>query len=307
MAGWFSHAATDWRTKLVVKHFDRILCAASAACRRPSRLSLSPRMLEEGRLNLDDKVFADILVQLKPESGKAPDVRLKDVTVRQLLHNTGGHGRDTGSDPLTVGLAQAAAQIFHLGMPPGYDAMIRVAEGMPLDFDPGTKYSYSNYGFTVLGRVMERVTGQTYEDAVRQHLLTPLGLNRMAMGRTLVQDRLPGEVHYYDAPRAPLVYSLLANLRSLLPMPYANFELEASDSAGRWIASVVDLARFVARVEGTRSPAFLRPDTFKLLIEKPEPFIAQDSQGQSWYALGTGRGPANTDDLLTRRLVSISR
>lgn len=245
-------------------------------------------LVEGGRLRLDDKAFSEILTQLEPPAGKTVDPRLKDITVRQLLHHTGGHGRDTGVDPQNSALAKSAADTFHTGMPPGYDAMVRYAMGLPLDFDPGTKYSYSNYGFTVLARVVERVTGQKYEDVVRQQVLAPMGIQRMAVGQTLMEDRLPGEVRYYDTPRAPLVLSFLANVRRLVPVPYANFELEAGDGSGRWIASAVDLARFVARVEGTRAPAFFSPDALKLLFEEPDPFVSQDPLGQSWYALGTG-------------------
>jgi CubicO group peptidase (beta-lactamase class C family) len=245
------------------------------------------KLLEAGKLSLDDKVFAGILTQLQPPPGAHPDARLKEISVRQLLHHTGGHGRDTGTDPLNIGLAQSAAAAFHLPMPPGYDAMVRYAMGLPLDSDPGTQYSYSNYGFTVLARVIERVTGQPYEDVVRQQVLAPLGLRRMAVGKSLPEGRFPGEVYYYDTPRAPLVFSLLARERRLVPLPYANFELEAGDGSGRWIASAVDLARFVARVEGSRSPALLAPPTLQLLFERPDPFVTQAQNGEYWYALGT--------------------
>ena len=205
------------------------------------------RLVESGKLRLDDRAFSGILVQLPPP-GTSADPRLKEISIRQLPHHTGGHGRDTGVDPLNIGLAKSTAEVFHTAMPPGYEAMVRYALGLPLDFDPGTKYSYSNYGFTALARVVERVTGQKYEDAVRRQVLAPMGIRRMAVGQTLLEDRLPGEVRYYDVPCAPLVLSLVANVRHLVP-PYANFELEAGDGSGRWIGSAVDLARFVARVE----------------------------------------------------------
>lgn len=262
------------------------LCRVGSISKTVTALTIL-RLAEQGKLTLNDKVFADILTQLTPTPGAPVDPRLRDISVRHLLHHTGGHGRDTGGDPLTVGLAASAASTFHLGIPPGYDAMTRVAMGLPLDFDPGAKYSYSNYGFMVLGRVVERVTGQKYEDVARQHVLEPIGIRRMAVGRTLPEARFPGEVRYYDSPRAPLVLSLLDHVRRLVPIPYANFELDAADSCGRWIGSAVDLARMVARVEGTRSPALFGPDTLKLLFERPDPFVSQDPQGGSWYALGT--------------------
>jgi CubicO group peptidase (beta-lactamase class C family) len=246
------------------------------------------KLVESGRLNLDANVFPEILNQLAPAPGASPDRRLNDISVRHLLHHTGGHGRDTGIDPLNIGSAVAAAQIFHTTIPPGYDNTVRYAMGLPLDCNPGSKYSYSNYGFTVLARVIERVTTRPYEDAVRDLVLRPLGLSRMAVGQTLPEGRRSGEVRYYDVPRAPLYLSFFTGMHRLLPLPYANFELEAGDGSGRWIASAVDLARFVSRVEGSRTPAFLAPETLSLLYERPDPFVSQDPTGDSWYGLGTG-------------------
>jgi CubicO group peptidase (beta-lactamase class C family) len=160
--------------------------------------------------------------------------------------------------------------------------------GLPLDFDPGVKFSYSNYGFTVLARVIEKAAGRPYEEVVKQQVLGPIGIRRMAIGQTLQEARFPGEVRYYDAPHAPLVFSWFPGIRRLLPLPYANFELEAGDGSGRWIASAVDLARFVARVEGTRAPALFQPASLQLLFERPDPFVSQDPTGASWYGLGTG-------------------
>jgi CubicO group peptidase (beta-lactamase class C family) len=250
------------------------------------------RLVESGRLKLDDKVFADILTQFQPPPGKTPDPRLWTITVRQLLHHTGGHGRDTGADPQNAGTAATAAEVLHQPKPASYETLLRYAMGLPLDFDPGTRYSYSNYGFMVLARVVERVAGRNYEDVLRQEVLAPMGIRGMALGYTRPEDRLPGEVRYYDVPRAPLALSMYPDVRRLVPRPYAQFQLEASDGSGRWIASAIDLARFVARVEGTRDPAFFSPEMLKLLFERPNPFVSQDPEGRSWYAMGTGVFPS---------------
>jgi len=263
------------------------LCRVGSVSKTITALAIL-RLVETGRLNLNDRVFGDILTQLTPPPGSAPDARLNDITVRHLLHHTGGHGRDTGVDPLSTWFAIQAADVLRLPIPPGYPAMVRYAMGLPLDFAPGEKYSYSNYGFTVLARVVERVTGQVYEDFVRNEVLAPMGIRDMAVGKTLPEGRRPGEVRYYDYPRTLLAFSVLPNVRRLLPRPYANLELDAGDGSGRWIASAVDLARMAARVEGTRAPAFFAPETLKLMFEKPNPFTSSDASGGSRYGLGTG-------------------
>ena len=52
----------------------------------------------------------------------------------------------------------------------------------PLQFTPGEKSVYSNFGYCILGRVIEKITGQPYETAVRRDLLQPLGIKDMKLG-----------------------------------------------------------------------------------------------------------------------------
>jgi N-acyl-D-amino-acid deacylase len=72
--------------------------------------------------------------------------------------------------------------------------------GRSLDWNPGTKYAYSNFGYCVLARVIEAVSGMSYHDYVAGHVLQTLGITRMRLGKNLLRDRAPGEVKYYDAP-----------------------------------------------------------------------------------------------------------
>src|SRR5207245_1353471 len=65
-----------------------------------------------------------------------------------------------------------------------------------LDSAPGAAFAYSNVGYCILGRVVERVTGAPYETHVREHVLAPVGATRMRIGRTL--QPAEGEVAYYD-------------------------------------------------------------------------------------------------------------
>jgi CubicO group peptidase (beta-lactamase class C family) len=86
-----------------------------------------------------------------------------------------------------------------------------------LDFDPATRFAYSNLGFLILGRVIEQVSGQSYADFVRLQVLAALGIERMRQGRTPLSLRMPGEVRYYDHPGAPLVDSLMPGCAAGLP------------------------------------------------------------------------------------------
>lgn len=62
-----------------------------------------------------------------------------------------------------------------------FDAML--AAGLRLAREPGTRYEYSSYGYSILGRVLERVTGRPYPALIRERLLEPLGLTELGLDR----------------------------------------------------------------------------------------------------------------------------
>ena len=148
-------------------------------------------LVERGQLDLDAKVL-DILKPPVVSQAKVSDKRWKQITVRQLLFHTAGFDRDTGFDPMFRSDEIAKAT----GTPPPADstAIIHYMLGRPLDFDPGAKHVYSNFGYCLLGRVIEQVTGKPYAEAVQNLVLRPSGITRMKIGRTQLSDRLPGEV-----------------------------------------------------------------------------------------------------------------
>ena len=201
-------------------------------------------LIEQGRLKLNAQVFP--LLGLAPPAGKSLDGRINAITVKQLLLHQGGWDRAQSFDPMFRARDAALA----LGMTPPADCgtIIRWMLGFPLDFDPGTRTAYSNFGYCVLGRVIEKVTGVPYGQFVQQAILNPLGMTGTSLGRTLQQ--LPGEVRYYDPPGNPLASSVFDG--SSVPWPYGGFYLEAMDSHGGWVSTTADLLRFAAAASGSR-------------------------------------------------------
>ena len=137
--------------------------------------------------------------------------------------------------------------------------IIRHMLGKPLDFNPGERYAYSNFGYCLLGRVIEKVTGRTYEDYVRREILLPVGALDTHLGKTLREERLPGEV-FYDVEGRKGNAVLGPDLGKPVLLPYGTWCLEAMDSHGGWVASAPDLVRFAS--------AFDHPDNCKLLQAK---------------------------------------
>lgn len=277
-----------------------------ASISKPITAVATLKLYEEGKLDLDAKAFR-ILSDLQPPPGAGLDPRIQEITVRQLLQHSSGLVRSCfGASRENIAAAQA------VGVPPpaGAEALVRYGIGKPLDFAPGTKFGYSTLGYCALGRLIERTTGQKYEDYVKKYVLAPAGVARMQIGHTLPHERAPGEVRYYDVPGAPLVPSVYPPHQPI-PRPYSHY-LEGVESGGGWIASTIDLLRFVTAVDGQRAPALLKPETVALMVARPDRpdamnapvyysmgwLIRQASNGVEWRHNGSIVGSRS---LLVRR------
>ena len=246
------------------------------------------QLVEDKKLDLDAPAFA-LLPQFTPVRGRTPDPRLAAITVRHLLHHTGGWDRDQSGDPMFKPAIIASATAT--AAPATTDAIIRYMLGEPLDFAPGTRYAYSNFGYAVLGRIIEKLSDQSYADFVRTRLFAPLGLTRPFLGHTAWEQRAPAEFRYHDQPGSTPVRSVFPVTRTSVPQPYGGFYLEAMDAHGQWVTSASDYLRFVCSLDGSRPPALLSPASITLLTERPAPPLAQDTA--AYYGLGTQVRPTN--------------
>ncbi len=262
-----------------------------ASITKPITSATVLRLVEQGKLHLDDR-FSEILRPEFPLPKKA-DPRLRKITLRNLLQHTGGWDREsTNYDPM----GDAGHIATALGLTPPVTArdIIRYMLARPLDFDPGTKYIYSNFGYCMLGRVIEKVIGtrQTYEAYVQTHVLAPMGIHDMRIGHSLLSGRAPNEVKYYEMAgngQAPSVFPGGGDV----PAPYGSFSIEAMDSHGGWIASAIDLTRFFTALDGHRGPALLSPASIAQMTARPD--IPKWKDSKSWYGLGISVQPQGSD------------
>jgi CubicO group peptidase (beta-lactamase class C family) len=266
-----------------------------ASLSKPITAAAVLKLTEEGRLGLDDRAF-DHIPSLKRYRAAVHDGRLDLITVRELLLHAGGWDSAASFDPMFR--SREIANDLHLPPPADAEAIVRYMLQKPLQFNPGSRFAYSNFGYCVLGRIIENVTGQPYEAWVQNNILRPAGSVGMRIGHTALSARLPAEVHYYSAPGTGLAPSVFGGGGSrLLPWPYGGWSLEAMDSHGGWIASAIDLVRFVDALEGRGSGRpLLRPTTLAQMTARPGSPLWVGSP--TWYGLGwqvrpTGNGGAN--------------
>jgi CubicO group peptidase (beta-lactamase class C family) len=140
---------------------------------------------------------------------------LHAITVHQLLTHTAGGWSNESNDPM-----------FEM---PGLNQEQLIAWTLkthPLQNPPGVKYAYSNFGYCVLGRVIEHVGQQPYAQFVHQHVMNPAGIHDM---RIATHKPAPNEVQYYGQGEDP--YTL---------------PITRMDSHGGWISSAADMAMFLA-------------------------------------------------------------
>lgn len=136
-------------------------------------------LADQGKLSIDDPV-SDYIARF-------PDTK---ITLRHMLAHTSGLRNYTNAEfRLREGRIER-----------GVSEMVAYILAQPdlLTFPPGSRYSYSNSGYYLLGAVIEKVSGQGYADFIQTELLTPLGLTHTAIDKDGVI--VPGLVHGYERP-----------------------------------------------------------------------------------------------------------
>lgn len=233
-----------------------------ASVTKPITSTAIQTLVEAGKLSLTDTVFGDAGV-LKNQYGTAPYAPiLQRITITHLLQHTGGGWSNDGNDPMFQHFEMTADQLISWTI-----------DNRPLDHEPGTTYAYSNFGYCVLGRVIEHVSGQSYADYVRDAVLAKCGVTDMEIAGSTLAERKPGEAAYDGAASTAGGTD-----------PYG-IDVARMDSHGGWIATVVDLLRFVVRVDGFPTvPDILSPATIATMTtaSAAEPVGANAGYAMGW-------------------------
>jgi CubicO group peptidase (beta-lactamase class C family) len=208
-------------------------------------------LMEKGKLNLTDKVFGASGI-LGTKYGKAPYKQyVTDITVDNLLtHTCGGWAADS-SDPMFR--FDSWDQVKLIGW---------TLDNLPLTSPPGQHWAYSNFGYCLLGRVIEQITGQPYESYVQANILAPCGISNMRIAGNSLKQRAPNEVVYFGQYNED---------------PY-KINVARMDSDAGWLATPSSLVQFLDHVAGSGAiPSMLKPETIRLMTTPCPVFPATSS------------------------------
>ncbi len=203
------------------------------------------KLVEQGKVSLDESIRT--YLPNYPEAGNA-------VTVRHLLQHTSG---------LTNYTAQSDYWRHMNDDLPRTEVLEWFASKPPV-YTPGTRYVYCNTGYFLLGLIIEKVSGESYEAFVQTNLLDPIGL----------------KATYYDGGKRAIPEAARGYMRDagkLVPCRPLNLELVAG--AGAMASTALDVYAFH---QGLRAGKVLSPEIYKLMITPPK--LAGDEP--SHYGMG---------------------
>lgn len=225
-----------------------------ASVSKPITSAAIMHLIEKGKLKLEDKVFGAGAILGKKYGEKEYGNREKAITVKHLLEHTAGgkawdNKNDDGvGDPMGMKLNYSHDQLI------GW-----VLDSRNPSSTPGTTYAYSNFGYCILGRIIEKKSGMKYDAYVKKYILNKSGVKRTHISK---EKKYKDEVIYYKDGKA---------------MEHPN--VSRMDSHGGWVSTPINLLRFALHVDGFASePDILKKSTVNTM--------QKESSANKYYAKG---------------------
>lgn len=239
---------------------------------------LAAMVLEAGKLRWDST-----LGQVYPELAGDMDAGLRAVTLLQLLSHTSGLPSDNRAfgDLLTQSFTLDSLNLDEMRA-----WLVREWRHNPLAAPAGTRFAYSNLGYTIAGAMIERVSGRSWEELIVERIFTPLNLRTAGFGPPSRQGRV-------DAPLGHVIRAD-GTLKPMMAGPGAD-NPAIIGPAGTVHLSILDFAIWAGwhAGEGRRGPPLVQPGTLRKLHTKvieipPPPVPTPGRPGGGAYCLGWG-------------------
>jgi CubicO group peptidase (beta-lactamase class C family) len=249
---------------------------------KPITGTLAMLLIEEGKISLDDPIskylpeFNTMWVAVeKDEQHTLLRPASRPITVRDVLcHVSGLPFMSAVEHPSLDGLSLAQAS--------------RSYSMMPLQTEPGTKYAYSNAGINIAGRIIEIVTGLSYEQFLDRRFLGPLGMDDTTFW--------PNEAML---PRVAKSYTIPDDTKVLTEIQIGQLRYPLNDPtrypmpAGGLFSNVTDCARFcqmILRGGEWGGRRYLTEQSVATLVGRHTPTTINEDYGLGWSRSNGGYG-----------------
>lgn len=251
LAKAYGSSSIENNIPLTTSHMFRI-----ASVSKPITSVLIMGLVEEGRLALEDRVFGE--GGILQDEYRINDDNVSLITIKHLLeHGAGPEWTNDRNDPM-----------FLIPLMTHQELIQWVLDNRNLARAPGTSYYYSNFGYSVLGRVIEKVTGMPYQSYF-QEVIDPLEIGEFALASNFNSGG-NREVQYYPQEQMN---------------PYG-IPARRMDAHGGWVTTPTAMVNFLMHVDGF-------PERTDILQETTLREMTTPSLNNNYYAKGWAVNPAN--------------
>lgn len=225
----FGYADIDEKRAFTPSTPSRISSLSKFLTQKAVEILVAKGLLAQGERALD--ILRRGGVVPLPRPGKEVDSRIKNITVQQLVEHMSGIR--SGSNIATC-TSDGVVREMGFEKPIKENDALGYILGLPLDNDPGAEYTYSNFGYGLLSKIIQIVSGQSYQDFVRTNVLkAPLtDAKQWFITSTNRKDKHPDEAEYYS----------LNDVRT-----WDSYRFDIMQGAGGWVTSVDNVAEFFSK------------------------------------------------------------
>ena len=245
---------------------------------------------ETGKLSTQDFVFGEEGILNDTLFLDYRDKKIKKITVEHLLRHTSGFSNPHGDAAFNMELV---AQFLGKPLPLSMDDMVLYATKNKLRAVPGGRFNYSNLGYIVLSKVIEKASGLPYETYIKDSILAPIGCYDIQLANNYSEGFRENEVTYYEVKEAELVPAYDGS-DTLVMKSLGGNDVHGLYGAGGWVASPVELLKLVSAIN--KCPVredFLTPESIDFMTpygKDAKPAGWATSSSNFWLRSGSMSG-----------------
>lgn len=268
----YGYANVEDSIKCEVKHIFRV-----ASVSKLITAVAVMKLCESGRISPDSQVFGSEGILNDSTFLNCRDKKITRITVEHLLRHLGGFANPHGDAAFNRDLV---AKWMDKELPLSMDDMVEYATKIRLRARPGEWFDYSNLGYIILSKVIEKASGMPYHKYVKDSVLAPAGCYDIHLAENFCCGFRDNEVRYYEVKEADPVPAY-DGCDSLVMKSLGGNDVHGLYGAGGWVASPVELIKFVAAINE-------HPGIAPLLNEESIEFmtpLSKDCRPAGWSSI----------------------